>query len=500
MVLGVCRRMLADAHDAEDAFQATFLVLVRKAGSIRDRAVLGPWLHGVARRVAVRARVNARRRRARERRGSRWPPVRIAARAGRRRPSYGRSSTRKSRRLAGDIPARRWCSATWRATRTEEAIRLLAPVGTVKSRLSRAREPLRSRLARRGIVPSAGLAATLSAEPALAITADLLGSTLRAATRLATGREIAAGIVSAAVAALVEQTSRSMSMNALKFAAAILTGGILATGAGVFAYQARGKKGQRQGRRVDPGGGRDSARQSRSRKTWRGSTAKAKRSLMPPPAEAAPGDANVSSGRGSRNQTVASLAQVPVRRGPRRTSSYCGPATRISPDSMVRPAPPVLGVSGRWRPERDLSDAKAKPGSRPWRTTSRCWKEVEKRGQAREQGRPRGGPRTIRTRGRELWLAQAQAGERSPQSLDPAPSGRPRPGTRRPAPAPTPGRGPSSPGSRRPIAMSFPNPTPLEDVLKYIQQATAGPDGNGIPDLRRSREPGRATTMTRLPS
>src|SRR5262245_28048807 len=69
MVLGVCRRILSDPHDAEDAFQATFLVLVRRAGSIGDRAVLGPWLHGVARRVAVRARVNARRRRSREREG-----------------------------------------------------------------------------------------------------------------------------------------------------------------------------------------------------------------------------------------------------------------------------------------------------------------------------------------------------------------------------------------------------------------------------------------------
>src|SRR3954447_6451072 len=69
MVLGVCRRVLDDPHDVEDAFQATFLVLVKKAGSIRDRDVLGTWLYGVARRVAVRARVEARRRRARERAG-----------------------------------------------------------------------------------------------------------------------------------------------------------------------------------------------------------------------------------------------------------------------------------------------------------------------------------------------------------------------------------------------------------------------------------------------
>src|ERR1700721_2010222 len=67
MVLRVCRRVLDDPNDVDDAFQATFLILVKKAASIRDREVLGTWLHGVARRVAVRARVNARRRQSRER-------------------------------------------------------------------------------------------------------------------------------------------------------------------------------------------------------------------------------------------------------------------------------------------------------------------------------------------------------------------------------------------------------------------------------------------------
>jgi RNA polymerase sigma factor (sigma-70 family) len=66
MVLGVCRRLLGDPHDVEDAFQATFLILLRKAGSIRNQQILGTWLYGVARRVAVRLRTDARRRRARE--------------------------------------------------------------------------------------------------------------------------------------------------------------------------------------------------------------------------------------------------------------------------------------------------------------------------------------------------------------------------------------------------------------------------------------------------
>src|SRR5882762_2370923 len=66
MVHGVCRRLLRDAHDAEDAFQATFLVLVRRAGQLRQRELLANWLYGVAQRVALRARALVARRRQRE--------------------------------------------------------------------------------------------------------------------------------------------------------------------------------------------------------------------------------------------------------------------------------------------------------------------------------------------------------------------------------------------------------------------------------------------------
>jgi RNA polymerase sigma factor (sigma-70 family) len=84
MVLAVCRRVLDNPHDVEDAFQATFLVFVRQAATIRRRATLGPWLHGVAFRVARKAQVRADRRRRRERAVAREAAVDAAAEADRR--------------------------------------------------------------------------------------------------------------------------------------------------------------------------------------------------------------------------------------------------------------------------------------------------------------------------------------------------------------------------------------------------------------------------------
>jgi zinc protease len=236
MVLGVCRRVLEDPHDIADAFQATFLILVKKARSIRDREALGTWLYGVARRVAVRARVNARRLRTRERTGIDAEGLDVDANTGR-----SRSDRLEMQELRSLIDAElERLPARYRAplilcdleglTQEQAAAQLGCPVGTVKSRLSRGREQLRSRLVRRGIAPSSGLlAATLAAESAHAVPVELMSLTLAAAARLAAGQAIAAGASSAGAIALMKGVLRSMSLAKIPLVAAALAAAALAT-------------------------------------------------------------------------------------------------------------------------------------------------------------------------------------------------------------------------------------------------------------------------------
>src|SRR5829696_6979379 len=180
MVLGVCRRVLDDPHDVDDAFQATFLVLIQKAGSIRDREVLGTWLYGVARRVAVRVRVNSRRRNTRERTG--LPLCEPAAMSG----DHGGVDELRAlidselERLPERYRAPLVLCDLEGQTHEQAATQLRCPVGTVKSRLSRGREQLRARLARRGVSPSAGLVSSaMSAGTTLAGPLDRMDPTIQ---------------------------------------------------------------------------------------------------------------------------------------------------------------------------------------------------------------------------------------------------------------------------------------------------------------------------------
>lgn len=213
MVLRVCRGELNDDHAAEDAFQATFLILARQARTIRDRASLASWLFGVARRVARRARRDRARRAARERRRASMieDQARHAPEPPELLPEIQEEVDRLPERYRAPIVL---CDLEGR-THEEAAGQLRIPVGTVKTRLSRGRERLRGRLIRRGLAPAL-VASALAAPARAAIAKPLLETTVRAAMQVAAFR--AAG-VSATVASLVQGVLRAMFLNKLRTAA-----------------------------------------------------------------------------------------------------------------------------------------------------------------------------------------------------------------------------------------------------------------------------------------
>ena len=197
MVLGVCRRVAGDDHVAEDAFQAAFLVLALRAGAIRRRESLGPWLHGVAARVARRSRDAATRRMRHEVPG---PLPEAAAPGG----SEAEAETEEVRRVLdeelGRLPGKYrdplvLCYLEGRSQ--EEAARVLGwTKGTVSGRLARAKDLLRSRLARRGLAPAIGAfppLAELPVSPA-AVSSDLVATAVRGGLAATVGRAEAAGI------------------------------------------------------------------------------------------------------------------------------------------------------------------------------------------------------------------------------------------------------------------------------------------------------------------
>jgi RNA polymerase sigma factor (sigma-70 family) len=240
MVWRVCRRMLHDDHDAQDAFQATFLVLVCKASSLRVRAQssLGGWLHEVACRVAACARSARARRRVHERKvAEAAPPVSPAVSGDSN--ELGRVLHEEIGRLPENYRAAVVLCDLEGLTQEQAAQRLDWPSGTVRSRLARGRGRLQDRLTRRGLAPSAGaLAALLTAEAARAgVPAVLVETTSRATSLVAVG-QTAAGAVPAALA---EGLLRAMSMTKLKFiCATILMIGAGASGTAVLALQQAG--------------------------------------------------------------------------------------------------------------------------------------------------------------------------------------------------------------------------------------------------------------------
>jgi RNA polymerase sigma factor (sigma-70 family) len=235
MVHGVCRRVLHDAQDAVDAFQATLLILARKAGSIGTGCSLGSWLYKVAYRVALRARGSILRRARREKPVAELPAVID--------PLPGADPARAELHQVLDEELNR-LPEKFRAvvvlcylegwTNQEAARQLRCPVGTVKTRLAQARRRLGQRLARRGLAPMAagvltGGVTSAGAGPPPALVA--------ATVRAAAGPVGAAG-VSGPVACLMEGVLRAMMVTKLKLAAAVLAAGLAVAGLGTASYHA----------------------------------------------------------------------------------------------------------------------------------------------------------------------------------------------------------------------------------------------------------------------
>jgi RNA polymerase sigma factor (sigma-70 family) len=208
MVLGVCRRVLRHSHDAEDAFQATFLVLAEKAHRLRRPELLANWLYGVAYRTALHARQRAARRSEREREtAAMFPPT-----------SDPEIESRELRRILDEELHR--LPEKYRAPlvlcylegkTNEEAARLLGwPAGSMSHRLARGRELLRERLhARLGVLPILLPPSLLvgSLQPA-AVPQWLAEMTVQAAATLAGGKMATATVISVSVRELLEATLR----------------------------------------------------------------------------------------------------------------------------------------------------------------------------------------------------------------------------------------------------------------------------------------------------
>ena len=230
LVHGVCRRILGNLHDVEDAFQATFLVLARRAGSVGWRSAVGPWLSEVAHRIALKARAGGAKRRRHE------------ARAAARRPSARSMDDMTWRELQQALDEElHTLPAKYRAplvlcylqgkTRDEAAQELGWSAGAVKGCLERGRELLRRRLARRGLTLSAALLATMLAQAAAAaaVPAALTAATAQAALAFAAGRS-APNVIAPPVLALARTALRAVLGAKLRLAAAVLLAGVLGVG------------------------------------------------------------------------------------------------------------------------------------------------------------------------------------------------------------------------------------------------------------------------------
>jgi RNA polymerase sigma factor (sigma-70 family) len=239
MVLGLCKRVLRDPRDIEDAFQASFLILVRKAPSIRDRGRLSNWLFGVAYRVARRARTNTLRRRDRE--------VAVANFDAPSTPETAVVGEELDQEL-GRLPRKYrmpliLCYLEGH-THDQAAEELACPVGTVRSRLARGRDLLRRRLTTRGYVPTAAALGEGAAVPTTLITEavppSLVAATVQAALAISASKTLQAGAASASALALAQGVLTTMKFAQWKLVGSIILATSVSAGSVVaVSYAAR---------------------------------------------------------------------------------------------------------------------------------------------------------------------------------------------------------------------------------------------------------------------
>lgn len=233
MVLGVCRRILRDLQDADDAFQATFLILVHKANSITRPQALASWLYHTALRTALRAKTRRDHRRNQESVLDDLPAAEATEDLAwhEMRPALDVEVSQLPRKYRDAIVSCYFQEKTY----TEAAKNLGLAPGTVSSRLARARDILRKRLSQRGLTLSAGLLITLLSRSALAaaVRGTLREAATAAAVRLVTGQATLAAAATPSVSILTLEVIRTMYWTKLKFGALVVLGAICAGAAAV---------------------------------------------------------------------------------------------------------------------------------------------------------------------------------------------------------------------------------------------------------------------------
>jgi RNA polymerase sigma factor (sigma-70 family) len=238
MVLGVCRRVLQNAHDAEDAFQATFLVFLRKAATIVPREFVGNWLYGVAYRTALKARSLSAKRRLKESQVRNMPqnsslPPDVWHDV---QPVLDQELSRLPDKYRVPVVL---CDLEGKG-RKEVARQLGWPEGTLSGRLARARRILARRLARYGLALSAGTLATVLTQNAAtaSVPVPLMTSTIKAAALTMGGNTLAAGVLPGKVVTIADGVMKTMFLARLKVGLLVLLAvGLIGLGTGMFAQR-----------------------------------------------------------------------------------------------------------------------------------------------------------------------------------------------------------------------------------------------------------------------